>query len=148
MSDELRELDIQVSEKVMKIEPRLDWHVMNADETASCLPCETSREAQEWLDARPALKDRYHVGAWKRYPPYSSDISAAMQVVERMAGLGWQIEVTNPHKLHEPLTDNVRVWYVRFVNDENDLNSWSDERDSLPEAICRAAIEALEDQHQ
>lgn len=74
----------------------------------------------------------------------SESIEAAMQVVEKMWQLGWSIEMANGGKLGTLATARIVSWYVRFVEDENDLNNWSAEAETLPEAICRAALRAVE----
>jgi|ERR1043165_4103033 hypothetical protein len=78
----------------------------------------------------------------ERWSP-AQNIEAAMQVVERMWESGWQVEMVNGHKLHTHIADNVSSWYVRFINNENDMNNWSAEADTLPLAICRAALTAV-----
>src|ERR1043166_22368 len=77
-------------------------------------------------------------------PRFSESIEAAMQVVEKMWQTGWQMECANAHKLNTPVTENVCWWYVRFINNENDMNNWSAEAETLPEAICRAALAAID----
>lgn len=79
---------------------------------------------------------------------YSSSIEAAMQVVEKMWQMGWQAELVNCYMLNTPIVENVCMWYVRFIDNKNDMNNWSAEANTLPEAICRAALAAIEGKNQ
>lgn len=74
----------------------------------------------------------------------SEEIEAAMQVVEKMWRTGWQMESANGYKLHTRIVDNVCSWYVRFINNESDMDNWSAEADTLPLAICKAALKAIQ----
>lgn len=70
------------------------------------------------------------------YPPlracYSSDIAAAMEVVEKMCKrLAVDIESQNSPK----------EWVVKFW-EHGDIQGES-RRETLPEAICRAALDAI-----
>lgn len=85
-------------------------------------------------------------GQWEPMP-FSTSIEAAMQVIEKMWQTGWQVELTNNYKLNTAITENSCVWWVRFINNENDMDNWSDEADTLPEAICRAALKAVTNSH-
>lgn len=73
----------------------------------------------------------------------STSIEAAMEVVEKMWRSGWSIEIVNCGKIGTVATNRTAIWYVRFIEDENDMNNWSAEAETLPEAICRAALAAL-----
>jgi hypothetical protein len=70
-------------------------------------------------------------------PKYSESIEAAMQVVEKMRGLKWDVQITSD--------DESPAWQVSF--DARDavgrIVLGEHESDSLPEAICRAADAAL-----
>lgn len=140
---DLLDLDKRIA-LALGFKPTITWAIFNADETALMIDFERQAEARKWWDEHPSVHAEHHIGELEQYEPYSTTIEAAMRVVEKMAQNGWQIEATNPHKLHTLVTDNIRIWCVRFINDENDLNNWSDDRDSLQEAICRAALKALE----
>jgi hypothetical protein len=65
--------------------------------------------------------------------PYSSSIEAAMQVVEKMRERHWCISILN--QFHEGPR-----WYASFEAVEREAYA-SD--DSLPTAICRAALAAI-----
>lgn len=78
------------------------------------------------------------------YKDYRDDLNDAMEVVEKMWHKGWQMESANRYKLNTPITENVCSWWVRFINNENDMDSWSGEADTLPTAICLAALAAIE----
>jgi hypothetical protein len=84
----------------------------------------------------------HHLGTLDIYQPYSESIEAAMQVIERMNERGFRISMTNPLKVGTHVNDNVAMWYV-----ELDLRHRCEpvfaESDSLPEAICRAALAAI-----
>lgn len=77
-------------------------------------------------------------------PRYSSSIEAAKEVVNKMWQLGWQIEMANGYKLYTMVSENVCSWWVRFSNNENDMENWSADADSLEKAICLAALKTLE----
>lgn len=62
-------------------------------------------------------------------PPYSTSISAAFEVVEKMRGDGFVLRIENP----------VMNWRVTFILGTAWI-AW--ESDSLPEAICLAALKA------
>lgn len=66
-------------------------------------------------------------------PDYSGDISAAMQVVERLIADGWRLYIDGPR-----FGDN--TWRVMFARDR--VAEWA-EADTLPLAICRASLAAL-----
>lgn len=71
-------------------------------------------------------------------PPYSTDIAAAWQVVERFRRAGWRAEVrTGPDGYHEcslepPDTDPMdHAYHIGALGD------------SVPHAICLAALKAV-----
>lgn len=141
-----RELDAEIHVRVMgfPLESKL---VGDGASKETALRCEPENAAWRVRSEADKYWDRFSPDGSERVviaPHYSESIEAAMAVVEKMAQLGWQIEMVNAHKLHTLVTDNSRIWYVRLINDENDLNNWSEERESLPEAISRAALKALE----
>lgn len=69
---------------------------------------------------------------------YSTSIAAAIEVVEQVGKRGFQVSIVNPLKVGTLAADNIRVWWVQFA----DLScaEFEAESDSLPEAICRAAL--------
>lgn len=66
-------------------------------------------------------------------PPFSSDIAAAFQVVERMIADGWRVYIDGP-RFHD------REWRVMFAKDRT--TTWA-HAETLPLAICRAALDAV-----
>ena len=122
-ANNLRQLDAEVAERVMGFQPcRCSFvHAVISPPPPRCASC-----------GRPLS------------PPYSSDISAAFQVVERMRELGWEVEVDS-HS--EPSS----TWRVRFEPRKHETTSLANrvwaatiEWDaSLPLAICKAALDAL-----
>lgn len=85
---------------------------------------------------------RFHVRTV--VPRYSESIEAAMLVVEKMWQKGWQMEAANHYTLGTLISQNSCSWWVRFINQNNDLNNWSAEGETLSEAICLAALKAME----
>lgn len=67
-------------------------------------------------------------------PPFEDDIAAAWLVVEFMAERGWSAEIETGHGLT----------YARFKNSDVPVNLDSVESIFPAEAICRAALAALE----
>lgn len=114
-----RELDAEVATKVM----------------GAILP-------QAWADPSvgPSHGDPggYQIGV----KPYSSDIAAAMEVVEKMGKQGFQASMVYGLKIETRVEDNDRAWWVQFA----DLScvEFEAESDSLPEAICLAALKAIQ----
>lgn len=121
-----RELDIEVAEKIMGHE----WRVIN-------------RRRQNF-HAPSGLIVIYKEGKELNYTghgksnllEFSSDISAAMEVVEKMRSDGWSFACT----LYEG-----QLPYASFCK-RTVASSRNAEADSLPEAICRAALAALKTQ--
>lgn len=66
---------------------------------------------------------------------YSTDISAAMKVVEKLRAVGWSFACT----LYEG-----KLPYASFCK-QTAASSKNAEGQSLPEAICRAALQALDE---
>jgi hypothetical protein len=103
-----KELDALVAEKVMGLNL---VYVANSKDTL--------------LDEEPYSAERT--------PEYSTDISAAMQVVEKIKGTPGE---------YEPFTMIDRgYWEVGyFSGGYEDYNGWSVRGDTLPLAICRSAL--------
>jgi hypothetical protein len=131
-----RELDAAVAERVM-------GHVIHVDNGEGfCENC--GEEMLEWKQIRHRQQGGVEPVETRCVPEYSESIEAAMQVVEKLWQMGWQVEMVNCHKPETLITENACWWYVRFINNENDMNNWSAEADLLPEAICHAALAAVE----
>lgn len=125
-----RNLDAAVAERIM------GW----ANVESGCY----TPIGQEWCGDDPEGTGGFNRTGRKIIPRYSERIADAMEVVEKMWQADWQVEMVNGHKLNTLITDNVQIWYVRFINNENDMDNWSAEAATLPEAICRTALAALE----
>jgi Phage ABA sandwich domain len=141
--EEEKALNERVAREIMNPQPRVTWAILNSDETATMISFDRESEARKWFDEHVYAQKDSHVGSWQHWPPYSSDISAAMEVVEKMWEKGYQAEIVNHYKLNTLVADNVCIWWVRFINVENDMDNWSAESESLPEAICLAALATL-----
>jgi hypothetical protein len=75
-------------------------------------------------------------------PRYSTDIAAAMEVVEKLKAANWQTEISDGEN---------EAWSVFFTlwNDTGEYPSaavGSGTSPTLAEAICRAALDAINDQ--
>lgn len=130
----MRELDAQIAEKVMRLKIRLgsptlpelrieggwkapdDWLLLNDDGSV-----------KQGI-ALPGGPVRLTV------PHYSTNISAAMKAVEKMRADGWSFACT----LYEG-----KLPYASFCKGTA-ASSRNAEADSLPEAICKAALSAIE----
>lgn len=68
--------------------------------------------------------------------PYSTDITAAMEVIEKTRQGGWEIQITSD--------DESPTWSAVFDSRgaAGKLLLGENESDSLPEAVCRAALQA------
>ena len=113
-ANNLRQLDAEVAERVMGFQPcRCSFvHAVISPPPPRCASC-----------GRPLS------------PPYSSDISAAFQVVERMRELGWEY-----CSQYGAWTDSKWRWYAAFKSDGEERGA---EDELLPLAICRAALQAV-----
>ena len=74
--------------------------------------------------------------------PYSTDISAAWQVVERVCN--WDsrdamITIKGQGKNPTPLEDNDGEWWEVMIDDDS-ARQWLAEGKTAPEAICKAAL--------
>lgn len=137
-----RELDALIAEKVMGEPPMLSWQVLSPDEKSSCLGG-TKDECERWLAEHArnfpySVYAGYHVGAWRRYARYSTDISAAWRVVEKMHEQGFaffRVEADTP-----PNT-RVQEWIAGFHRKGEQTAYWKG-ADTAPLAICLAALNA------
>ena len=106
------------------------------------------------LDAEPTLAGRL--------PPLSTDLAGAWTVVEELRKRGWLWTIREkpdgfPYYWDDSYSDGSRVWKRAYVNLEwmpqdaaEDLRKriWAHPGslgDSVPEAICRTALMALEE---
>lgn len=118
MSDDLRELDAQVAERIMGWLPP-----SHADTVAMRGRQFMSHSTYDGLYLSP-------LGEIRQVPRYSSDIAAAMEVVERLQIDGYDVEMLG----HDG-------WYVVFR--ETHAPTPKTFGATLPEAICRAALKAV-----
>jgi hypothetical protein len=89
-------MDREIAEKVTHVEPELLWNALTDDETATCCSFDSKQEGDEWLARK--LKDypaysQYHIGAWKRYPAYSTSPVASDQLLEALSRMGWNYDI-------------------------------------------------------
>ena len=120
-----RELDAKVAEKVMGLEvftSRQDWMQKGMPHIA------------EWAESviYPAFwHPKFELATV--VDPYSTDIKAAWEVVEKLGEDGWIVTLHRDFKWYCDLT-----WFT-----EDDTASTSVEANTLPEAICKAALAAV-----
>jgi hypothetical protein len=131
MSDDLRELDRRVALEVM------GWEFVPAEVNDGTRVVERMRELG-WEFALYLHPDEEFAHEADELPEYSSDIAAAFRVVERMrdlgldaelrsfVGEGWEVRFQPPHRVPGR---NPQAWHGTA---------------SLPLAVCRAALAALE----
>ena len=123
MADDLRLLDVEVHRKVFVRECDY-WHDVGGDSPPS-----------DWYDRR-----NHH----ESVPHYTTDMRAAGLVLERVLRLStnydWLLETNWSEALRR------QVWEVSVYDSGADDGLWTAEveEDSLPLAICRAALKALE----
>lgn len=68
---------------------------------------------------------------------YSTDIAAAMEVVGKMCERGWRVSL-NTHAIEPSWSTEMFYW------EGNNCRREHAESNSLPEAICRAALSAIQ----
>lgn len=108
-----RELDAAVAEHVM------GWHYVRCGPRCWGIPPEDNQ-----------MTNRYTDVPYADVPYYSTDISAAWQVVERMR--------TTDHVFHLSSVDSFCDWLVTFSDEVRSV-----EAPTAPLAICRAALKAV-----
>lgn len=78
---------------------------------------------------------------------YTSNISAAWEVVEKLKSQGWSIDIQWDNWNELPDDPPVEyIWHVGlnyYTNDAKDFRSAVDEAETAPLAICRAALLAV-----
>lgn len=130
------DLDALIGSDVMHHKPRWIWNVVNPEGTAICFTGESKRECEDWLaDTLKRCPDswvkNHRVDKRARWPRYSSDISDAWQVVEKMRKCGFDVSIWvygSPNK--------VRV----TIESSNHGPQFTFKADTAPEAICKAAL--------
>ena len=126
-----RELDALVDEKVMG-DCVHDWELQEDEDD----PC----SGIVWRKCKKCNKD-----FWGLRPPvcryYSTDIAAAMQLVDKMRERGIYITIV-PQK--DDYLIAVSEYHPQFNSYSHLLDLHADNFEELPEAICRAALKAVE----
>lgn len=134
---ELRELNEQVAEL-------MDWEWWSFVRQSFLVPPHLARFFGEhpglgWkherLEETGVLSETFIDYQYYKLPDFSGDIAAAMEVVEKMRVGGWSFACT----LYEG-----KLPYASFCK-LTAASSRNAEADSLPEAICRAALEAVKE---
>lgn len=83
-------------------------------------------------------------------PKFARSIEAAMQVVEKFIDMGGRVSMRGMRFITEGMADEYKPgWRVNFYRFQRDVPpgtrfSFDTESESLPEAICRAALAAIE----
>ena len=118
-----RELDVAIAERVMGLVPcQSEQHELGAKFYAE-RPCHAQPDS-------PTKGGETSL--------YSTDIGAAMQVVERLRASNWYVTLSNGDERAG------KEWFVEFLrSDGKYLYNGEADCDSLPEAICRAALKAV-----
>lgn len=145
--DELRELDAEIHVRVMgcPLESRLIGTGDTLDD-----PLRPDVPNAAWRVKSPADKywDRWSPTGAERIiiaPRYTTDISAAMSVVEKMeaSGFWWEFSSHNPIKsIRVKGSSYAEFWHYTEGVIDMEIGA---EGATLSEAICRAALAAVED---
>jgi hypothetical protein len=114
-----RELDALVAEKVM------GWIIGYP-----------LADAPDGMPPRPPGDTRSHYDYPVLVPAYSTDITAAWQVVEKMEDLGYHWRFANVIPSSDPI-----VYTMKFMRMDTDAK---ETEFTAPLAICRAALKAVE----
>jgi len=118
------EIRIAIAEACGKT-PKLDWQVMNPDESASCFSG-SEIECKQWFSdhLRRFPESRYkdwHVGAWKRYPDYLNDLNACHEMEKVLAP-------AEQHNYGNALALSVlapeRAYFAESTDDDPNLNGF------------------------
>lgn len=126
-----RELDAIIAEKVM------GQKVMLLTKEQFCVLFSTF-----YTDSYPEFG--YIVGAGKSLPHYSTDIAAAWLVVEKMRLLGFSYCIEQAISEEKPTAWFVPKSYGAGIHVlEQIAEAISEKSDSLPHAICLAALKAV-----
>ena len=122
-ADPERNLDVLVAEKVM------GW-----------------KNISPHYSKTPWGTDPKHGMNWCQLPSYSTYIVAAWEVVEKMASLDWDVNISLSSKLP---SDDVERWYCEMTCGDDNA-AWRDDfrfiqiwASTAPLAICLAALKAV-----
>ncbi len=131
-----RELDAEVAEKVMEWDGTHDIERCDGDAWYSCCRnCGATGQQEEilaWDFGDPP------VPGCTEPPWYSHSIDKAWLVVEKMREMGWYSEIDNSG-------DDAVPWVWSFTKYNGADCATSPQCAIAPEAICRAALEAVKD---
>ena len=131
-----RELDAVIAEKVLR-------HEIRTVSKMDMLQCCTLNhcDARDWLYEGHKyiyLESEGHQPEW-RIPNYSTEIFAAMSVIEKLRSQNWYVEISNGSECA------TKEWFVEFArSDGKHLYTGEGDSDSLPRAICLASLKAIE----
>ena len=146
--DSLRELDAEVHVKVMGL-PFESTLVGDGKTAETAWRVEPENAAWRVKSAGDAYWDRWSPNGAERIviaPHYSSDIVAAMEVVEKFIDIGGRVSLRGMRCVTEGWADEYKpLWRVNFYRFQRNVPagtrfSFDSEAESLPEAICRAAL--------
>ena len=156
-----RELDALVAEKVMGEKPEIVWIARDDDDepdaTAGAylstngwqlFPNYTKRDIEQWLLEHPIVcGKKTRLGKWEHHKPYSTDIAAAWEVLEKMRerGLrpgvnlldsGWHGYFVDPSVVEDVVdVDGRSIAYHATA-----IHGYAD---TAPRAICLAALRSV-----
>lgn len=121
-----RELDIAIAERVMGY----DWWRSKVSGKRCLFP---EGRQYPWFIYRATGDEQLTADYDHQVPPYSTSIEAAMEVVEKLRTEHWCVTLMNQFSKGPQ-------WYVSFETVEGETYATCD---SLPEAICLAALKAV-----
>ncbi len=126
-----RALDMEVAEKILGWERGSRWGNGNGGWTIN-------GESHE-----------KHRTSWNQTPRFSTNIAAAMEVIEKMRDSGWSVEVSSD--IDWSMAEPDREWNVGFQKRNPEAMWMVDQQGvadslSLPEAICLAALATVSTQ--
>lgn len=139
------ELDALVAEKVMGIKPKKILIATNdGGKSAAAIedpingPFYTQSDIWNWVQETPG----YKLGEWLQYPPYSTSIEAAWEVVERLKAHEYYVGfwLSDRYGDHTCPDDDSGPWYAAFCIGFG-VESASGE--TVAHAIALAALKAV-----
>lgn len=153
---DLRALDAEIHICVMghPAECRL---VGDGETLETALHCEPANAAWRVKSDADQYWDRWSPDGAERIviaPRYTTDLAAAMQVVEKFIDMGGRVSLRGMRFAVDGLADDYKPgWRVNFYLFRRDVPpgtkfSFDTEEESLPLAICRAALAAIASWHE
>lgn len=135
--DDLRELDKRVAHEVMGLVPCDSWRRTNLGSAGGpVLMRDGGCEHGDGSSCYPRLEIASIHGPIGGVPRYSTRINLAMKVVEKMRERDWRVSIMNNAGAEKSDLE----WSVDFARGRI-VNRMAA---TLPEAICRAALAAME----